>query len=90
MINKQFERDDQTRIKKKVVTRGRCGLRNDQEEIIEDLLPKRSGTVGATAKDNRIASRSIALSLSWEDFLERFVKFRVYCSSCFCPALLFV
>ena len=32
----------------------RYGLRDDQWEKIETLLPGREGTVGVTAKDNRL------------------------------------
>ncbi len=32
----------------------RCGLRDDQWERIEGLLPGRAGYVGVTASDNRL------------------------------------
>ncbi len=32
----------------------RCALRDDQWERIKDMLPGRFGTIGVTAKDNRL------------------------------------
>ncbi len=37
----------------------RHGLRNDQWERIQDLLPGQAGHVGVTAKDNRLFMNAV-------------------------------
>ena len=48
----------------------RFGLRDDQWERIEDLLPGREGSVGVTAADNRLFVEAV-LSLSYRDAMAR-------------------
>lgn len=59
----------------------RYGLRDDQWERIAHLLPGRSGTVGVTAKDNRLFVEAVLYryraGLPWRDLPERFGDFRV-------------
>ena len=59
----------------------RHALRNDQWERIENLLPGREGTVGATAKDNRLFVEAVLYryraGIRWRDLPERFGDFRV-------------
>ncbi len=45
------------------MTTRRYALRDDQWERIKDLLPGREGTVGVTAKDNRLFALSRAIPL---------------------------
>ena len=59
----------------------RYGLRNDQWERIEGLLPGREGHVGGTAKDNRLFVEAVLYryraGIAWRDLPERFGDFRV-------------
>lgn len=59
----------------------RYGLRDDQWEKLEPLLPGREGTVGVTAKDNRLFVEAVLYryrpGLPWRDLPERFGDFRV-------------
>ncbi|SPJ22186.1 Transposase DDE domain protein [Prolinoborus fasciculus] len=59
----------------------RYALRDDQWERIKDLLPGRPGTVGVTAKDNRLFVEAILYryrsGIPWRDLPERFGDFRV-------------
>ena len=54
----------------------RYGLRNDQWERIENLLPGRTETVGVTAKDNRLFVEAVIYryraGIAWRDLPERF------------------
>lgn len=58
-----------------MVTR-RYGLREDQWERIKDLLPGRKGSVGVTAKDNRLFIEAVIwryrAGVPWRDLPERF------------------
>lgn len=55
--------------------------RDDQWECIKDLLPGREGTVGVTAKDNRLFIEAVLYryraGIPWRDLPERFGDFRV-------------
>jgi transposase len=59
----------------------RYGLRNDQWERIEGLLPGRRGTVGRPATDNRLFVEAVLYryraGIPWRDLPERFGDFRV-------------
>ena len=59
----------------------RYALRDDQWERIKDLLPGRPGTVGVTAKDNRLFVEAVLYryrsGIPWRDLPERFGDFRV-------------
>lgn len=59
----------------------RYGLRDDQWERIRDLLPGREGTVGVTAKDNRLFIEAVLYryraGIPWRDLPERFGDYRV-------------
>lgn len=59
----------------------RYALRDDQWERIKDMLPGRQGTVGATAKDNRLFVEAVLYryraGIPWRDLPERFGDFRV-------------
>jgi transposase len=59
----------------------RYGLRNDQWERIESMLPGREGHVGGTAKDNRLFVEAVLYryraGIAWRDLPERFGDFRV-------------
>jgi transposase len=59
----------------------RYGLRDDQWETIETLLPGREGTVGVTAKDNRLFVEAVLYryraGIPWRDLPERFGDFRI-------------
>ena len=59
----------------------RQGLRDDQWEKIKELLPGREGTVGVTAKDNRLFVKAVLYryraEIAWRDLPERFGHFRV-------------
>jgi transposase len=59
----------------------RYALRDDQWERIEDLLPGREGTVGVTAKDNRLFVEAVLYryraGIPWRDLPRRFGDFRV-------------
>ena len=54
----------------------RYGLRDDQWEKIQDLLPGRPDTVGVTAKDNRQFVEAVLYryraDIPWRDLPERF------------------
>jgi transposase len=54
----------------------RYGLRDDQWACIEDLLPGRDGTVGVSARDNRLFVEAVLYryrtGVSWRDLPERF------------------
>jgi transposase len=59
----------------------RYALRDDQWERIKDLLPGRPGTIGVTAKDNRLFVEAVLYryraGIPWRDLPERFGDFRV-------------
>lgn len=59
----------------------RYALRDDQWERIKDLLPGRAGTVGVTAKDNRLCIEAVLYryrsGIPWRDLPIRFGDFRV-------------
>lgn len=59
----------------------RYGLRDDQWDRIRDLLPGRKGTVGVTAKDNRLFVEGVLYryraGIPWRDLPARFGDFRV-------------
>jgi len=59
----------------------RYGLRDDQWERIQDVLPGREGYVGGTAKDNRLFVEAVLYryraGMPWRDLPERFGDFRV-------------
>jgi transposase len=59
----------------------RYALRDDQWERIQDLLPGREGTVGVSAKDNRLFVEAVLYryrtGIPWRDLPERFGDFRV-------------
>jgi transposase len=59
----------------------RYGLRDDQWQRIEGLLPGREGTVGVTAKDNRLFVEAVLYryraGIPWRDLPERFGDYRV-------------
>ena len=54
----------------------RYGLRDDQWKKIKGLLPGRDGTVGVTAKDNRLFVEAVIYryraGIPWRDLPERF------------------
>jgi len=54
----------------------RYGLRDDQWDRIEDLLPGREDTPGVTAKDNRLFVEAVIYryraGIPWRDLPERF------------------
>lgn len=59
----------------------RYALRDDQWERIKALLPGRAGTVGGTAKDNRLFIEAVLYryraGIPWRDLPARFGDFRV-------------
>ncbi|WP_373688263.1 IS5 family transposase [Acinetobacter sp. YH12209] len=59
----------------------RYALKDEQWEQIKDLLPGRMGTVGVTAKDNRLFVEAVLYryrsGIPWRDLPERFGDFRV-------------
>ena len=59
----------------------RYALRDDQWQRIEHLLSGRVGTVGVTAKDNRLFVEAVLYryraGIPWRDLPERFGDFRV-------------
>jgi transposase len=63
------------------MTARRYALRDDQWERIKNLLPGREGTVGVTAKDNRLFVEAVLYryraGIPWRDLPERFGDFRV-------------
>ena len=54
----------------------RYGLRDDQWDRIKDLLPGRVGSVGVTARDNRLFVEAVLYryraGIPWRDLPERF------------------
>ncbi len=63
------------------MTARRYALRDDQWERIKNLLPGREGTVGVTAKANRLFVEAVLYryraGIPWRDLPERFGDFRV-------------
>ena len=59
----------------------RYGLRDDQWERIEGLLPGRPGSVGRPAANNRLFVEAVLYryraGIPWRDLPERFGDFRV-------------
>ncbi len=59
----------------------RYALKDDHWEWIKDLLPGRAGTVGVTAKDNRLFVEAVLYryrsGIPWRDLPDRFGDFRV-------------
>lgn len=59
----------------------RYGLRDEQWKKIENLLPGRKETVGATAKNNRLFVEAVLYryraGIAWRDLPERFGDFRI-------------
>ena len=59
----------------------RYGLRDDQWERIEGMLPGRRGSVGRPARDNRLFVEAVLYryraGIPWRDLPERFGDFRV-------------
>ena len=59
----------------------RYGLRDEQWDRIKDFLPGREGSVGATAKDNRLFVEAVLYryraGIPWRDLPGRFGDFRV-------------
>lgn len=59
----------------------RYGLRDVKWERIKDILPGTEGTVGATAKDNRLFVEAVLYryraGIPWRDLPQRFGDFRV-------------
>ena len=59
----------------------RHSLRDDQWERIRNFLPGREGTVGVTAKDNRLFVEAVLYryrtGIPWRDLPHRFGDFRV-------------
>ncbi len=59
----------------------RYALRDDQWERIKDLLPGRRGSVGVTARDNRLFVDAVLFryraGIAWRDLPARFGDFRV-------------
>jgi transposase len=58
----------------------RYALRDDQWERIKGLLPGRAGTVGVTAKDNRLFVEAVLYryraGIPWRDLPERFGDYK--------------
>jgi transposase len=54
----------------------RYALRDDQWDRIKDILPRREGHVGVTAKDNRLFVEAVIYryraGIPWRDLPERF------------------
>ena len=63
------------------MTTRRYALRDDQWERIKDPLPGCEGTVGVTAKDNRLFTEAVLYryraGMLWRDLHRRFGDFRV-------------
>lgn len=63
------------------MSKRRYALRDDQWDRIRDLLPGREGSVGVTAKDNRLFVEAVLYryraGIAWRDLPERFGHFRV-------------
>ena len=59
----------------------RYALRDDQWDRVKDILPGREGTVGVTARDNRLFVEAVLYryraGIPWRDLPERFGDFRV-------------
>ncbi len=62
------------------MTNRRYALRDDQWERIKELLPGRQGSVGVTAKNNRLFVEAVLYryraGIPWRDLPERFGPFR--------------
>ncbi len=62
------------------MTTRRYALRDDQWERIKELLPGRQGSVGVTAKDNRLFVEAVLYryraGIPWRDLPERFGHYR--------------
>jgi len=62
------------------MTNRRYALRDDQWERIKELLPGRQGSVGVTAKNNRLFVEAVLYryraGIPWRDLPERFGHFR--------------
>lgn len=58
----------------------RYGLRDDQWDVIKDLLPGRAGTVGGTARDNRLFVDAVLYryrtGIPWRDLPECFGEWK--------------
>ena len=58
----------------------RYALRDDQWERVKNLLPGRQGSVGVTAKDNRLFVEGVIYryraGIPWRDLPERFGPYR--------------
>ncbi len=58
----------------------RYGLRDDQWNVIKDLLPGRIGTVGGRARDNRLFVDAVLYryraGIAWRDLPEHFGGWR--------------
>ena len=63
------------------MTTRRYALSDEQWERIQDLLPGRAGSVGVTAKDNRLFVEAVLYryraGIPWRDLPERFGDFSV-------------
>ena len=63
------------------MTTRRYALRDDQWERLKGLLPGREGTVGVTARDNRLFIEAVLYryraGIPWRDLPGRFGDFRV-------------
>ena len=63
------------------MTTRRYALRDDQWERIQDILPGRRASPGATAKDNRLFVEAVLYryraGIPWRDLPSRFGDFRV-------------
>ena len=63
------------------MTSHRYALRDDQWERMKERLPGREGTVGVTAKNNRLFVEAVLYryraGIPWRDLPERFGDFRV-------------
>ena len=70
----------------------RYALRDDQWERLQDLLPGRAGSVGVTARDNRLFVEAVLYryraGIPWRDLPTRFgyyrkihTRFRRWCKS---------
>jgi len=59
----------------------RYALRDDQWDRLKNMLPGREGSVGATAKDNRLFVEAVLYryraGIPWRDLPERFGDFRI-------------
>ena len=59
----------------------RYALRDNQWDRIKDIVPGRGGSIGVTAKDNRLFIEAVLYryraGIPWRDLPERFGDFRV-------------